>query len=159
METILAVVNQDPIYGIIGALLVIFLIVSLLKQLLFVAICFMVVIAGFTFYLQSTGEEVSEKTETFKERLVDTTKDTTEKWGEKIKETTSSATENIQDSLRKKINEGTTEVAKDAAQKASKALKGVATETSTHLKDESAKLKKALSQGATNLENQQGPRD
>ena len=79
MESIIAVVEQNPIYGLIGALLVVFVIVSLLKKLLFVALCAVAVLAGFTFYLQSTGQEVPERTGAITERLVDTTKDATRK--------------------------------------------------------------------------------
>lgn len=159
METIISVVEQNPIYGLIGALLVVFVIVSLLKKLLFVALCAVAILAGFTFYLQSTGQEVSERTEALTERLLDTTKDATRKLGEKVKETTSSVKEKLKDSLADKIRTSAKELTEKTVEKAGSAVDITAENVREKLREKTVKLGQKLSEGVDKLKEKANPND
>ena len=155
MESIIAVVEQNPIYGLIGALLVVFVIVSLLKKLLFVALCAVAVLAGFTFYLQSTGQEVPERTGAITERLVDTTKDATRKLEKKVKETTSSVKEQLKDSLTNRIRTGAKKLTEETIEKAGSAVDT----TAENILEKTIKLSEKLSEGVDRLKEKANPND
>ena len=159
METIISVVEQNPMYGLIGALLVVFVIVSLLKKLLFVALCAVGILAGFTFYLQSTGQEIPERTEAITERLVDTTKDATRKLGEKVKETTSSVKEKLKDSLADRIRTGAKELTEKTIEKTRTAVDISAEDVREKLREKTVKLGENLNDGVEKLKERASSND
>jgi len=116
MDSIITAVTQDPLYGVIGVILVLLVFVTIAKQLLLFTLIGLAALAGFTYYVQSsvhTPEQAAELMQTqegLTGTIIEKTLDATEGLGKSLKDRAKDTAH-----LVKKGAAGVLESAKDGA--------------------------------------------
>ena len=116
MDSIIAAVTQDPLYGVIGVILVLLVVVTIAKQLLLFTLIGLAALAGFTYYVQSsvhTPEQAAELMNThdgLTGTIIEKTLDATEGLGKSLKDRAKDTAHRVKEGAA-----GVLESAKDGA--------------------------------------------
>ena len=138
MEKILETLLSDPMYVGIAVLLGILFVVSLLKQVVRVALLCVVGLVVLALYLDATGKQ--ESADKIREALVDKSSELSESLKDKLNEGSEQAVDVIRDAIEGEAADAAKELAKQAKEKAQDLSENV----QDHAKEISERVKEQI---------------